>query len=79
MNVWKQIDELKAEHDREFARTSTALEGFSAIKGSLSTDEFGRWTCRYIPKGERKQKTLTSRDGGGARRTAEGHPREGSR
>jgi hypothetical protein len=78
MNVWTQIDQLKRQHDEDFRRVEVALEGFRAIKGSLVFDEFGWWSCRYIPKGERSQQRAQARTGGGARRETEGGPRRGS-
>lgn len=65
MSVWDHIDQLKRHHEQAFTETTNALEPLRAIKGSLTTDEFGLWRCRYIPKGQRAQAEVSARDGGG--------------
>ena len=72
MNVWQEIDALQARHDREHKETACALVPLRAIDGSLGFDDYGRWVCRYIPKGGGRRQERT-----GARRGAQGHSRRG--
>lgn len=61
MSVWHDIDRMKAKHEREFEEAKNELESMGAIKGSLGVDDYGLWRIRYVPKGERKQESLSAR------------------
>lgn len=62
-NVWAEIDALKARHERELRETTAAIEGGGGIRGYVCLDDFGRWCCRHIPRGQRAQERLTARTG----------------
>lgn len=61
MSVWDEIDKMKRKHEAEFSAAKSELESLGATKSSLTVDDYGQWRCRYIPKGERKQESLTAR------------------
>lgn len=60
---WKHIDELKRKHEKELEETTTGIEGWGGVSGSLHFTDYGHWACRYIPKGERKHELLTAPTG----------------
>lgn len=61
VKFWKQIDEMLRVHKAELEATTNACEAEGAIKGSTGINEEGRWCCRYIPEGERRQEKLEAR------------------
>lgn len=60
VSVWAEIDAMKAKHDQRFAEVQNEVEAAGAVKGSLRTDEYGWWRCRYVAVGGRHQEELTA-------------------
>lgn len=64
MNVWEEIDKLKARHDAELAETERQVQVLGGGKPQL--DELGVWRCSWRPKsGDRTTQHPCARSGPG--------------
>lgn len=61
MSVWAEIDRMKAAYDKDVERVNNAMAGWGGVAGSLSHDDLGRWCCRRIVNGSRKQEHLVAK------------------